>query len=370
MSLVRRAFRASWLTNFGPIHDEFERALSDFLDCEFVLPVTNGTFGLLTILRALGVEGEVITTPYTFPALPHVLFNLDGIRPVFVDVSPHDFNLDPQSVRDAITLETSAIVAAHAYGFPCQVEELQHIADEHGLKLIYDAAPAFGVTCHGKSIASFGDASVFSFHATKVFSTAEGGAIACRDKETYEKCKLFINFGIDGEENIELPGLNGKLDEIRCALGIAGLDVLDETIDRRRQVVEHYLEYFNSADFESISFCRDLFGSDEYQLNYAYFPIVVTPAGALNRDRLYDALRECDIVVRKYYYPTVLDLPMYERLDKRVENVDHAAALSQNTLCLPVNAHFTKADCEHLTARIGECILDVQHGSRWMKSTA
>lgn len=370
VALVQRAIRDNWLTNFGQLHDEFAQSLREYLRCEHVLPVTNGTFGLLTALRALDVRGEVITTPFTFPATPHVLFNLSGIRPVFVDICEDDFGIDPESVRKAITPETSAIVAVHAYGFPCRIAALEQIAADYDLKLIFDAAPAFGVEYQGRSVASFGDASVFSFHATKVFNTAEGGAIVCRDRETYDKCKLFINFGISGEESIECVGLNGKMDEIRAALGLAGLNTVNESIVARRKVVECYLEHFAGSKFENVAVCREIFESDAHRLNYAYFPMLVTPHKGISRDTLYDALRERGIVARKYYYPTVLDHPVYDQEEKRIENVDRASEASRKVLCLPVNAHFSEEDCSRILNEFGGCIIDLSGKQQWKKLTA
>jgi dTDP-4-amino-4,6-dideoxygalactose transaminase len=358
--LVRRVLETSWWSNFGELHQEFERALQDYLGCPHVLPVANATFGLMAVLKALDVRGEVITTPLTFPATPHVLFNEAGIVPVFVDVDPGDFCLDPGAVKRAVTPATSAILAVHAYGYPCKVTELERIASDHGLKLIYDAAPAFGVRCQGRSIAAFGDASVFSFHATKVFSTGEGGAIACRSRELYDWCRRFINFGITGEDSIVLPGLNGKMDEFRAALGLAGLERIDAVIGRRREVVSHYLDFFRETRFETITVPHHLYDRPGIDLNFSYLPVVIREHRGLSRDRLYRKLREANIIVRKYYYPTILDLPTYDAQDKRIEPVAHARALASSVLCLPVNPHFDRDDCRFVTGRFEHCVRSLE----------
>lgn len=343
--MVREVFGRKWLTNFGAAHEEFEKRLGDYLECEHVLPVTNATMGLYTVLRALGIEGEVITTPFTFPATYHVLMNIPGVTPVFVDVSPETFCITPETVRVAVTPRTSAILPVHAYGFPCDMKGLQRTADEHDLALVYDAAPCIGVKADGVHIVNAGDASVLSFHATKGLSTAEGGAIVCRAKELYNRCKLFINFGIKNEDEIVLPGLNCKLDEIRSVLGLLALRDVEEGIAKRRAVVEHYLEFFGASAIEGISVPRGIFKDPDVTHNYSYFPVVVEPREGFDRDVLYAGLRERGIVARKYYHPTVLDLPMYKEMDIRIEDTRTAAFLARNVLCLPVNQHYGGEDC-------------------------
>jgi len=346
--MVNEVFGRMWLTNFGAAHDEFETCLEDYLGCEHVLPVTNATIGLYAVLRTLGVEGEVITTPFTFPATYHVLMNIPDVTPVFVDVSRETFCITPEAVCAAITPRTSAIMPVHAYGFPCDVEGMRRVADENGLVLVYDAAPCIGVKRDGVHIVNAGDASVLSFHATKGLSTAEGGAIVCRTKELYERCRLFINFGIRNEDEVTLPGLNAKLDEIRSVLGILALRDVEDGIARRRAVVEHYLDFFDANSVEGIHAPRDIFNDPGTSHNYSYFPLVIEPREGFDRDVLYAGLRERGIVARKYYYPTVLDLDLYKGMDIRIMETKTAASLSRNVVCLPVNQHFSKEDADYV----------------------
>ena len=353
---VKDIFGSKWLTNFGTFHVEFQKELENTLGSRFVLPVTNATFGLFTIMKALEIKGEVITVPFTFPATYHVLFNISEINPVFVDVSMENFCIQPDRIMEAITKKTQAILAVHSYGFPCHVEPLRKIADEFNLHLIFDAAPCFGVKYQERSITNFGDASVLSFHATKVFNTAEGGAIICKSKEIFDRSRLFINFGIRDEETVVGTGLNGKLDEIRSVLGLINLKEVDSVISRRKRVVDHYLSFFKSSHFENIQVNYHLYEDPGITLNYAYFPIVISPTEKMDRDILYRKLKEHGIYARKYYYPTVLDLPLYDQFHARFEDVSNAAFLSKNVLCLPVNPYFDDADCEFITVHLSKIL--------------
>jgi dTDP-4-amino-4,6-dideoxygalactose transaminase len=272
-----------------------------------------------------------------------------------VDVSPENFCIDPEKAEAAITRDTTAILAVHAYGFPCDVERLSRIARDRGLALIYDAAPCFGVRLKGVSLARFGDAAVLSFHGTKVFHTAEGGAVVCQSAELHDRCRLFTNFGIRNEWTVELAGLNGKLDEIRSALGLVNLKRVADGIRSRERVVRSYLEFFRSGPHESIRVNAHLYENPDVELNYSYFPIVVAPSAGMNRDILYQKLRERRIHSRTYYYPTVLDLPVYDRYDFRTEDVSNAAYLSRNVLCLPVNPYFDEEDIAYITG----CLADI-----------
>ena len=354
VSRVKDAFERKWLTNFGHLHEEFSDALSDELDAPYVLPVTNATFGLLTLLNAMEIRGEVITVPFTFPATYHALFHVAGVTPVFVDVSERNFGMDAEAAAEAITENTAAILPVHVYGFPCDVDRLASLARERNLPLIFDAAPCFGVKYKGTAITNLGDASVLSFHATKVFTTAEGGAIVCRDRELYERCKLFINFGIQGEQTVEMAGLNGKMDELRCALGLANLEGVDLALKRRRRVVEYYLEFFSRSDFPAISYPQDLYQSQDHELNYSYFPVVVEASKEMDRDILYKKLREKGVFARTYYYPTVIDSPIYEDYHPQYAELPVAEKLSKNVLCLPVNPNFDETDCEYIVEALAD----------------
>lgn len=354
---IKEIFGSKWLTNFGDVHGEFQRELGKTLGSSNILPVTNATCGLFTIMKALEIKGEVITVPFTFPATYHALFNISEINPVFVDVSKENFCIEPERVEKAVTRKTAAILAVHAYGFPCDVERLSQIAENLHLSLIFDAAPCFGVKVKGKSLCNFGDAAVLSFHATKVFNTAEGGAIICNDKEIYNRCRLYINFGIQDEETVTWTGMNGKLDEIRSALGLINLREVDSTISKRKKVVDHFLAFFRNAKMENIHINYHLYDNPDIHLNYAYFPITVLPIKEMNRDILYSKLKERGIYARKYYYPTVLDLPFYKKFHARFEEMTNAAFFAKNVLCLPVNPYFNEEDCQFITDRLSNILI-------------
>jgi dTDP-4-amino-4,6-dideoxygalactose transaminase len=353
---LKEIFGSRWLTNFGEVHAEFQRELEKTLESPHVLPVTNATFGLFAVMKALDIREEVITVPFTFPATYNVLFNMNEIQPVFVDVSRESFCIQPEKVREAVTKNTRAILAVHAYGFPCDIESLKQIADDFRLRLIYDAAPCFGVKIKGESLCHFGDAAVLSFHATKVFNTAEGGAIVCQDNEIYARCRLFINFGIQDEESLATTGMNGKLDEIRSAIGLVNLREVESAVSRRKAVVDRYLAFFRSEQIENIQINHHLYENPDVSLNYAYFPMIVNPTSSMNRDILYSKLKESGIFTRKYYYPTILDHSFYERFHARFEDMTNAAFLSRNVLCLPVNPYFEEKDCQYIIDRLSSLL--------------
>jgi len=360
---IRSAFEARWLTNFGSLHDEFERGLCSYLGVDHALPVTNATVGLQAALNALDVRGDVITTPFTFPATYHALLNRRDVRPVFVDILDDTFCISPEAVEQAITPATSAIVAVHAYGYPCDHAALAHIAESNGLKLIYDAAPCFGVTVDGQSLAGLGDASVLSFHATKVFSTAEGGAIICRDDDIYRRCKLFINFGIASEDNVMVPGLNGKLDEIRSALGSLGLEVVADSIARRREVVSRYISVIEQLDPGKVVYSSAVYDDPSIELNYAYFPIRITSTDADARDQVFDHLRSKNIVARKYYHPNILDTDVYDQYDIEYWPCPRTRRASSSVICLPVNPFFTPSDVDVITHELRQAIDRITPGA-------
>ncbi len=355
---IKEIFGSRWLTNFGTFHTKFQKELEKTLESPHILPVTNATFGLFAVMKALDIREEVITVPFTFPATYHVLFNMNEIQPVFVDVSRENFCILPEKVREAVTKNTKAILAVHAYGFPCDIESLKQIANDFRLHLIFDAAPCFGVKIKGRSLSSFGDAAILSFHATKVFNTAEGGAIICEDKEIYERCRLFINFGIQDEETVETAGMNGKLDEIRSAIGLLNLREVDSAISKRKEVVDRYLAFFRNAQFENVHINYQLYENPDLHLNYTYFPIIIYPTRSMNRDILYSKLKESGIYARKYYYPTVLNLSFYEKFHARFEDMTNATFLAQNVLCLPVNPHFNEENCQYIIDHLSSILME------------
>ena len=292
---------------------------------------TNGTIALVTALQALEIRGEVITTPYSFVATYHSLL-WNGITPVFVDIVPETLNIDPQKIEAAITPETTAILAVHCYGHPCDVDAIQKIADKHNLQIIYDAAHAFGVRCHCGSVLNHGDMSVLSMHATKVFNTFEGGAIICPDAESKARIDQLKNFGHAGEIEVVAPGINGKLSEFNAALGLLQLEYIDEAIAKRKAIDETYRRRL--SEVTGIQCLQD---SGELVANYAYFPILVDDSYFLSRDALYDHLKTKGIHPRRYFYPLISEFPMYLGLPSaNPERLPLAINAASQVLCLPI----------------------------------
>ncbi len=319
------------LTNGGPFHQDFERALCEHLGVEHVALFTNGTLALVTALQALRITGEVLTTPYSFVATSHALL-WNGIRPIFVDIDPDTLNLDPAKLEAAITPQTTAILPVHCYGHPCEVEAIQRIADIYNLKVIYDAAHAFGVRDTGGSILRHGDLSVLSFHATKTFSTFEGGAIVCPDAKTKQRIDHLKNFGFVDETTVIAPGINGKMSEFNAALGLLQLKYIDSAIARRAAIDRLYRDLL--ADVPGI---RCLADSGEAVANHGYFPILVEPDYPLSRDALYDKLKANGYHARRYFYPLISQFPMYRGLPSaRRDNLPVATMMAERVLCLPI----------------------------------
>lgn len=323
------------LTNCGPFHQELEEALTEYLGVEHLCLFANGTLALVTALQALRVAGEVITTPYSFVATSHALL-WNGLKPVFVDIDPVTCNLDPEQIERAITPATTAILPVHCYGIPCNVERIQQIADVYGLKVIYDAAHAFGVRRNGTSVLKFGDLSVLSFHATKVFNTFEGGAIVCPDAKTKQRIDYLKNFGFASETTVVASGINGKMSEINAAFGLLQLRYIDEAMDKRRRVDRIYREALNGVD--GIKFVV----ADQDTGNASYFPIRVGAEFPISRDALYERFREREIYVRRYFFPLISEFPMYRGLDSAAEaKLPVALAVSREILCLPMAPNLT-----------------------------
>lgn len=336
------------VTNGGPFHEQLEQALCDYLGVKYIALFTNGTIGLVTALQALRVSGEVITTPYSFVATAHSLL-WNGIRPVFVDVDPATLNLDPDKIEAAITPQTTAIMPVHCYGHPCDVVRIKEIADAHGLKVIYDAAHAFGVELHTGSVLNHGDLSVLSFHATKVFNTFEGGAIVCADAETKTRIDHLKNFGIEDEVTVVAPGINGKMSEFNSALGLLQLKGMDEALRKRKAIDARYREEL--ADIKGIH-CLQKAG--ERIANYAYFPILVRPDYALRRDALYEKLQNNGIFARRYFFPLISDFPMYRELPSAARsNLPVAASAANEVICLPIYPALSDVDVGRVIDIIG-----------------
>ncbi len=338
-----------WLTNNGYYHKELENALCEYLKVPYVSLFTNGTLPLMCALQALRITGEVITTPYSFVATTHSLW-WNGIKPVFVDIDPITCNIDPDKIEAAITPKTSAIMPVHVYGNPCDTERIQVIADKYGLRIIYDAAHAFGVEVDGKSVLSYGDMSTLSFHATKVFNTIEGGALICHDEKTKRRIDYLKNFGFAGETEIVAPGINGKMDEIRAAYGLLNLKQVDSAIESRHQVAIKYREALRNV--EGIGFMEDMQGVKH---NYSYFPIFVDAENyGMTRDELYFKMKEQNILGRRYFYPLISKFSTYCGLESaRKENLPIANKIADSVICLPMYSTLNNDDIE----KILNCIL-------------
>lgn len=325
-------WETKWLTNDGPYHRKLEKALCDYLGVKNLTLVSNGTLALIIALHALKIKGEVITTPFSFVATTHSLW-WNGINPVFVDIDPGTCNLDPDKIESAITSRTSAIMPVHVYGNPCKVDEIQKLADRYGLKLIYDAAHAFGVKLNGSSILNFGDLSILSFHATKTYSTIEGGAIICQDAEMKEHLDDLKNFGFRDEVTVAAPGMNAKMNEFQAAFGLLTLKYVDGAMLKRKQIADRYREKL--AAVNGIKLMYEIEGVNH---NYSYFPILVDASEyGQTRDQLYERLKTHDIYTRRYFYPLISNLEMYRDLPSASpKNLPVANQIADSVLCLPI----------------------------------
>jgi len=319
------------LTNCGPYHQQLERDLCDYLGVEYIALFTNATIALVTALQSLRITGEVITTPYSFVATSHSLL-WNGIKPVFVDIQPDSLNIDPKKIEAAITPQTTAILAVHCYGHPCDVDAIQQIADTYNLKVIYDAAHAFGVKCHCGSVLKHGDLSVLSFHATKVFNTFEGGAIICPDLKTKVRIDQLKNFGHAGEINVVATGINGKMSEFNAALGLLQLKYVDQVIQKRKKIDNAYRK-----SLAGVKGIHCLGHSGEIVANYSYFPILINGDYALSRDELYEKMKGFGVHTRRYFYPLISEFPMYRALaTSHRDNLPVATRAASQVLCLPI----------------------------------
>ncbi|GHT18715.1 aminotransferase [Bacteroidia bacterium] len=333
-----------WLTNNGYYHQKLEEALCEYLGIKYLSLFTNGTIPLITALQALHITGEVITTPFSFVATTHSLW-WNGIKPVFVDIDPATCNIDPNKIEAAITPQTTAIMPVHVYGNPCDTARIQAIADKYGLKVIYDAAHAFGVTVNGKSVLEAGDMSTLSFHATKVFNTVEGGALVCRDEEMKQRIDYLKNFGFADEITIVAPGINGKMDEIRSAYGLLNLKQTENAIENRRRIARQYRAELQNV--EGITCLNDIEGVYH---NYAYFPIFVDEEKyGMTRDALYDRMKDNNVLGRRYFYPLISTFADYKGLNSASpENLPVATKIADSVICLPIYSGLS----EHEVAQV------------------
>lgn len=331
--LLQDIWNSKWVTNNGKYHQQLEKALCEYLKVPYISLFTNGTLPLLTALQALRITGEVITTPYSFVATTHSIW-WNGCKPVFVDIDPATGNIDPDKIEAAITPKTTAIMPVHVYGKPCDVRRIKDIADKYGLKVIYDAAHAFGVEVDGESILTAGDMSTLSFHATKVYNTLEGGALVMHDEETKRRIDYLKNFGFAGETTVVAPGINSKVDEVRAAYGILNLKQVDHAIEARHQVAIRYREALRHVD--GITFMDDMPG---VRHNYSYFPIFIDAEKyGMTRDELYFKMKEQGVLGRRYFYPLISEFSTYRGLPSAApENLPNAHKMADSVICLPMH---------------------------------
>ena len=346
---LKEIWESKWITNNGQFHQKLEAALAEYLKVPYISLFTNGTLPLLTALQALRITGEVITTPYSFVATTHALW-WNSIKPVFVDIDSSTGNIDPQKIEAAITPRTTAILPVHVYGKPCDTEAIQAIADKYGLKVIYDAAHAFGVEVNGESLLNAGDMSTLSFHATKVFNTIEGGAMVMHDEKTKQRIDYLKNFGFANEVEVVGPGINSKMDEIRSAYGLLNLKQVDAAIAARQKVAVAYREALRNVD--GISFWDDMPG---VRHNYSYFPIFVDAEKyGMTRDELYMKMKGQGVWGRRYFYPLVSEFSTYRGLESsRPENLPNAHMMANTVICLPMHHALREEELN----RIIDCII-------------
>lgn len=335
------------LTNGGPFHQQLEAALCEYLGVKHISLFTNGTIALVTALQALRISGEVITTPYSFVATSHALL-WNGLTPVFVDVDPESLNLDPRNIESAITPRTTAIMPVHCYGRPCEVDAIQKIADHFNLKVIYDAAHAFGVEGHDGSVLAHGDMSILSFHATKVFNTFEGGAIVCPDLKTKQQIDRLKNFGFVDEITIAAPGINGKMSEVNAAFGLLQLKHLSTALESRAALSTLY-----KSKLRSVPGIRVVDTDKALKANHSYFPILVEPEFPLTRDQLFERLKKEGIHARRYFYPLISDFPMYRGFPSATpENLPIAKKSAAQVICLPLYPSLSHSDAVRIVDTI------------------
>lgn len=342
--LLKDIWNRKWITNNGHYHHLLESALAEYLNVPYVSLFTNGTLPLITALQALRITGEVITTPYSFVATTHALW-WNGIKPVFVDIDEETCCIDPNKIEAAITPKTTAIMPVHVYGRPCDTEAIQQIADKYGLKVIYDAAHAFGVEQNGKSVLNAGDISTLSFHATKVFNTIEGGAMVMHDAKMKQRIDYLKNFGFAGETEVVAPGINSKMDEMRAAYGLLNLKQVDAAIEARHQVAIKYREALRNV--EGITICEDV---PSIKHNYSYFPIFVdTERYGMSRDDLYFKMKDQGILGRRYFYPLISDFSTYRGLESAApDNLPVATKIANEVICLPMHHALSDEDIDRI----------------------
>lgn len=346
--MLEEIWSSKWVTNNGKFHKQLEEELAKYLKVPYISLFTNGTLPLITALQALRITGEVITTPYSFVATTHSLW-WNGIKPVFVDIESETCGLDPKKIEAAITPKTTAIMPVHCYGKPCDTVAIQEIADKYGLKVIYDAAHAFGVKVNGESILNAGDMSTLSFHATKVYNTLEGGALVIQDEKTKKRIDYLKNFGFAGEIEVVAPGINSKVDEVRAAYGLLNLKQVDAAIEARHQVAIKYRNALRGV--EGITFMDDIPGVTH---NYSYFPMFVDAEKyGITRDELYFKMKSDGVLGRRYFYPLISEFSTYRGLPSSAkENLPNAHRMADSVICLPMHHLLSDEDIERVIKSI------------------
>lgn len=342
--LLKEIWESKMLTNNGNFHQKLEEELAKYLKVPYLSLFTNGTLPLITALQAMRITGEVITTPFSFVATTHSLW-WNGIKPVFVDIESETCNLDPSKIEAGITPRTTAIMPVHVYGKPCKTKEIQEIANKYGLKVIYDAAHAFGVEINGESILNFGDMATLSFHATKVYNTLEGGALVVHDEQTKKRIDYLKNFGFASETEVVAPGINSKVDEVRAAYGLLNLKQVDHAINSRRKVAIRYRDELQGV--KGITFFNDIPG---VRHNYSYFPIFINAEEyGMTRDELYFKMKEHNVFGRRYFYPLISTFSTYRGLDSaNPDNLPIATQMSNNVICLPMHHALSENEVEYI----------------------
>jgi dTDP-4-amino-4,6-dideoxygalactose transaminase len=336
---------SQWLTNNGPQHAALELRLHDVLKVPYLSLFNNGTIALIVACQSLRLSGEVITTPFTFPATPHVL-TWNGIKPIFCDIDSRTMNIDADKIESMITPQTTAILAVHVFGTPCNFTKIQEVADRHGLKVIYDAAHAFGVEIEGRGIGTFGDISMFSFHATKLFHTAEGGALTFNDKELKPHIDLLKNFGIKNEEEVSMPGINGKMNEIQAALGLVVLDYIEEENKKRKMLFDTYQECLDGIEGLSLPANRTL----DLKNSFQYFVIRIDEKlFGTSRDKVYESFKKYNVHTRKYFFPLCSDYDCYRHIpSSNPTNLPVANKVANEVLSLPFYGALSVVDIEKI----------------------
>jgi len=350
--ILNDIWASKWVTNMGQFHKQLEQSLCEYLKVPYISLFTNGTLPLLTALQALRITGEVITTPYSFVATTHSIW-WNGCRPVFVDIEEETCGIDPNKIEAAITPKTTAIMPVHCYGKPVKMKQIQEIADKYGLKVIYDAAHAFGVEVDGESVLNAGDMSTLSFHATKVYNTLEGGALITHDEVTKKRIDYLKNFGFAGETEVVAPGINSKMDEVRAAYGLLNLRQVDNAIEKRHQVAIIYRKALRNV--AGIRFFDDMPG---VRHNYSYFPVFVDASEyGMTRDELYFKMREQGVLGRRYFYPLISTFSTYRALPSATSaNLPVATRIANEVICLPMHHELTEEDIYRV------CYLISNHG--------